>query len=180
MRRGFNIAIGLEQEFRTHFSLVTGFSLETRGENKEINQLAGGRFPQVIEQHVNFLYLQIPLFAQFNLPLGPGKLNIFAGPELGIMLNSKRYSDQTTTVTDSLGAVVAVTNVKDTVDFSKNVTPFDGGISAGFGYELNLWRGGLFLRPSYYYGLTNYFTDQKGIHNNIKVAIGYKFNISKQ
>jgi hypothetical protein len=177
MRQGFNVAIGLEQTLNDNFSIVSGFSIETRGEKKTSNSIT--QLPDLsylvknVESDVNFLYLQIPVFAQYNILLGPGKINIFAGPELGFLLNAK--TESVSTSTSSIGGFTS----NDTADVAKKMNMLDGGISAGFGYELSLWQGALFLRPSYYYGLTNYYNDQKGIHNNIKVAIGYKFNIKK-
>ena len=179
-RNGFNVAVGFEQSLTDHFSLVSGFSLETRGERTESTTDIGdasGSVISVVESDIDFFYLQIPLFVQYNIPLGPGKINLFAGPEMGILLVGELQSVDNTTI-PSTG--IALPAVHDTVDLASRMKLADGGISIGAGYEITFGSSAVFLRPSCYFGLTDYFiTGPEGKLRNIRIAGGYKFTFSK-
>jgi hypothetical protein len=179
-RKGFNVTFGFEQSLTKYISLISGFSVETRGEKTKSTTDIGdatGSIISVIESDINLLYLQIPVFAQCNLPLGPGKINLFAGPEMGILLVGKLQSVDNTTI-PSTG--IALPAVYDTLDLAKKMKLADGGISFGIGYEITVGKSAFFLRPSYYLGLTDYFADgPKGGLRNIKLLAGYKFTFTK-
>lgn len=179
-RTGFTIAVGFEQYLTNHISLTSGFSLETRGERtKSTTDIgdASGSIISVVESDINLFYLQIPMFVQYNVPLGPGKINLFAGPEMGIVLMGELQSVDNTTI-PSTG--VALPAVYDTVDVTSNMKLADGGISFGVGYEISIGNSAFFVRPSYYLGLTDYLVDDPtGKLRNIKVSGGYKFTFSK-
>lgn len=177
-RLGFNAAIGFEQNITKTISLISGFSLETRGERTESTTDIGGGSGAVISKvtsDINLFYLQIPLFVQYNVPLSRGKINLFAGPEMGIVLAGEVQSVDNTTSTG-----VALPAIYDTLNLAKKMRMADGGISLGIGYEVTFGKSALFFQPSYYYGLSDYFTnDPKGSLRNIKTLIGYKFTFSK-
>lgn len=179
-RQGFNIAIGFEQSMTNNISLISGFSMETRGEETKSTTDIGdttGAVIQVIESNINLFYLQIPLFVQYNIPMGPGKINLFAGPEMGIMLVGKLQSVDNTSIPST---EVALPAVYDTSDLATKMKVADGGLSIGIGYEVTLGRSAFFFRPSYYYGLVDYFSEgPKGTLSNIKALVGYKFTFSK-
>lgn len=178
--KGFNAAIGFEQSMTSNISLISGFSMETRGEKTTSTTDIGdstGAVIQMIESNINLLYLQIPLFVQYNIHLGPGKINLFAGPEMGIMLMGKLQSVDNTSI-PSTG--VALPPVYDTSDLATKMKVADGGISIGIGYEVAFGRSAFFFRPSYYYGLVDYLSvGPKGTLSNIKALVGYKFTFSK-
>jgi hypothetical protein len=177
-RRGFNVALGFEQNLSEYLSLISGVSVETRGEKTESTSNLGSDtlpIPRVFESEINFLYLQIPLLVQYNIPFGPGKFNVFAGPELGIMLQSEVRSVDNTTI-PGVGTITTT----DTMDLALKMRTTDGGISAGFGYEIALGQSSVFCRPSYYYGLVDYYRNgPKGILTNIKILLGYKFTFAR-
>lgn len=175
-RLGFNAAIGFEQNLTKNISLISGFSMETRGESTESTSDIGdtpGAFISNVTSDINLFYLQIPMFVQYNKPLGLGKINLFAGPEMGILLAGKMQKVDNTTIPSS---EIDPPPVYDTLDLANKMKMADCGISLGIGYEVTFGRSALFFRPSYYYGLVNYFTnDPKGSLRNIKTLVGYKF-----
>jgi hypothetical protein len=177
-RRGFNVSFGFEQYFSTHLSLISGLSVETRGEKtKSTTNLGSDSIPiiDIIESDIYFLYLQIPLLVQYNLPIGPGKINVFAGPELGILLQGEVRSIDNTTIPG-----VGTITTPDTMAVASEMKTADGGISAGLGYEIAFGQSSVFCRPSYYYGLTDYFKNgPKGKLTNIKLQLGYKFTFAR-
>lgn len=186
-RQGFNVAIGFEQNLTKNISLISGFSMETRGEKTtsttDITEVGDttGKTIQVIESKINLFYLQIPMFVQYNIPLGPGKINLFAGPEMGILLLGEQQSVDNTTKHPTGAAFPEVyPPIYDTSDLATKMKVADGGISIGIGYEVAFGRSAFFFRPSYYYGLVDYLSvGPKGTLSNIKALVGYKFTFSK-
>ena len=179
-RQGFNLGLGFEQSLTDKISLISGFSMETRGERtKSTTDIgdASGAVISVVESNVNLFYMQIPLFVQFNIPVGPGKINLFAGPEMGIMLVAELQTVDNTTI-PSTG--VALPAIYDTLDIANKMKMADAGISLGIGYEFTFGKSALFFRPSYYQGFVDYFVKSpEGVLRNIKLLIGYKFTFSK-
>jgi hypothetical protein len=177
-RKGFNVSFGFEQYFSKHLSLISGLSVETRGEITEsTTNLGTDSIPiiDIIESDIHFLYLQIPLLVQYNIPLGPGIINVFAGPELGIVLQGEIRSVDNTTIPG-----VGTITTPDTMNIASEMKTADGGISAGFGYEIAFGQHSVFCRPSYYYGLIDYFENgPKGTLTNIKLQLGYKFTFTR-
>lgn len=176
--QGFNMALGFEQNLTDRVSIISGFSIETRGEKTAASVLISAPGdPVKVETDTStdyhFLYLQLPLLAQYSIPAGPGKINLFCGPELGIMLNSEARTTSSTAINDT--GIIPAPN--DTVDLGRQVRMIDGGITIGAGYEFAIGRHALFLRPSYYYGLGEYLLGgKKGTLSNIKVVLGCKIN----
>lgn len=180
-RIGHNWGIGFEQNFTTHFSLITSFSFETRGQN-ETNTVEGTNVTKLINDKVRMYYLQVPILGQFNLPLGSVfAVNVFGGPDLGVSLTAEKMIKRK--ITQQNGDV-AIEN--DTINLAKNMEMLDFGVSIGIGCELKIGTGALFLRPDLYVGLTNFSKGNrggdddkiyKGKHGNIRVTIGYKFGL---
>lgn len=186
---GFNFSLGFEQSFSDYFSLLTGVSFETRGEKENsttvlASDTLGPIATQTTDTKIDLLYLQIPVLAQLNIPVGSVvRFNFFAGPEMGIFLFGEAKNTRE--------VYLHRTNIfqypkPDTVNISKEINPIDFGINAGIGFELIFDNWGIFLRPGYYLGLLNYLdkkkAEEKGInpeskHQNIYIKLGMKFNI---
>ena len=195
-----NVSIYFEQGLSDKFSILTGVSLEMRGETekwtKKISEFNDSTRSSdnlsltdeiAFKEFRNMSYLQIPIQAQFGMKFGPFKFNVFAGPELGIALNNKSYCDttKTTTVYDGSNSPAKVTNGTDTVDNSSKLTMLDAGLSGGAGIEIRAWSGAFFLRGAVYQGLVDVYDSKRigrddsktGLHTNGKLMVGYKFDL---
>jgi hypothetical protein len=171
MRTGFNVGAELEIAASPMFSIVPGVFLETRGQVlKPTDEEFEGE-----KAEFKFMYLEVPVLAQVNIPAGSGFFNIFAGPELGILLSAK----------------MKVTGASEQ-DMKKEVEPIDFGIHFGLGFEFPVGPGAIAIRPGYSVGLTNInkepepdpdFPDDpeepevKIKNTNIKLAIAYKISL---
>ncbi len=188
-RKSFNLGIGFEQNFSDHFSFLTGFSFEPRGERETQNitrQLTDTtKLTREINEKVNMFYLQIPLIAQFNLPV-KSILNIsaFAGPDLGVAISAEREIE--TKTTPPTGEVVTK---NDTINFANELLMLDFGIRVGIGCEIRIGSGALFIRPDFYIGMLDFIDPEKsevedkylkGKHRNIRINLGYKFGVKNK
>ena len=183
---GYGINLGFEQNFSRHFSLITGVSLETRGEkNTSDKKIIEGVTQEIVEK-TDILNLQVPLLAQINFPFGAFCLNFFAGPELGIFLSGEKKVDSTTNIVGPPSQTVVI---KDTANFSKDMKMLEFGINVGIGLEIKTGDfGAICIRPGYYLGLTDILAKNEdvasnsnlsGKNQNIYCSLGYKFNIKR-
>lgn len=177
MRTGFNLGAGFEIGITPMFSIIPGLSLETRGQRVEASEPGFGE----INMEADLMYLEVPVLAQVNVPVGPGIFNIFAGPEMGILLSA----DQKVSI-EPVGGEKQVTDE----DQKDNTKAIDFGIHIGLGFEIPVGPGAIAIRPGYSFSLTNFddtdpepdpdFPDEpveedvEVKHTNFKLAVAYK------
>ena len=160
MRMGFSVGAGYEIGINDMFSLIPGIAYETRGATLEA-EFMGVK----IEGTSKLAYIEIPVLAQLNFPAGPGIFNIFAGPELGILLSNESETDG------------------ETVDNKDASETLDVALAVGAGFEIPAGPGAVAIRPSYSLGLlqANKAEDGDGDltvkNRNIKIAVAYKINM---
>lgn len=135
------------------------------------------------------LYLQLPLLANYEFK----KINIYAGPYVGLLLsvNKKETYTRESTATDissfipgGLGGFSSLLDptanqpTTGTSNSKDGLAPFDFGASAGIGYRVDQLNFNLF----YTYGFLDYRKDRgdKSIetHQIIRFSISYFFNLS--
>lgn len=188
LRPGLGFKVGFEQNFSEHFSLVLGAGFDSRGEQNTISKNLTELIRQETIENVDMLYLQIPVLAQFNLPLGLLRFSLFGGPDLGIFLNGEKHREMNVYVPATTDQPAKVVNTKDTFNFSRDMKMLDCGLTAGVGLELKTAKiGAVFFRPSVYIGMIDILqtghkiennTNLNGKHQAFSVALGYKFNIN--
>ena len=177
MRTGFNVGMGYEIGINPMFSIIPGISLETRGKEIEFTEPGFGS----LTMEAKLMYLEVPVLAQVNIPAGLGFFNIFAGPEMGILLSA----EQVVTVENVLGD-----SRKEEEDQRDNTHPIDFGIHVGLGFEFPVGLGAIAIRPGYSFSLTNFddtdtepdpdFPDEPvsddvdATHSNFKLMVAYK------
>lgn len=181
LRQGYRVNLGLEQNFTRYFSLLTGASLESRGEKNIIS-----RENEMVEK-IEILNLQLPVQAQFNIPFSIFCLNIFAGPELGVFLSGDKKRETHTIVPATELSPEHVETTGDTINFSEAMKMLEFGISGGIGFEIKTGNFGAFvLKSGVYLGLTNILdrdstndstSSLSGENSSIYFSVGYKFNI---
>jgi hypothetical protein len=156
-RMGYNLGIGYEKETSPGFFLVPELNIETRG------VVAKGYDEDTEEDAkatLKMTYLQVPVFAMFKVPAGNALLSFFGGPSFGLNLSSE-------VALEEAGNKVSF----DTKDGTED---FDFGIEFGGGLEFASASGSFFLRPSYYFGLTDYGEGGDAKNRNFKLKVGYR------
>ena len=184
MRTGINCGIRFEQNFAKHFSFLTGFSFETRGQT-QTKTLESPTVIQEIEEEIHLFYLQVPFIAQFNLPIGSRlNINAFAGPDIGASLAAEKNIEKK--ITPDGGDVVME---HDTVNLAENMSMLDFGLLCGIGCEVKLGQVAVYVRPEYYLGLIDFIKKKKagggdesinvGKHRNFGFSTGLKIALNK-
>jgi hypothetical protein len=176
LRTGFNCGIRFQQSFSRYFSLLTGFSLETRGQT-QTQTLESVSVTQDIEERIHLLSLQVPVLFQLDLPVGRVlKIIASAGPTLGALLAGEKYIERCIT---PQGGDIVVEN--DTLSIARNMSMLDCGILCGAGAELLFGQFGVYVKPEYYLGLTDFVNGKKadgedsvrvGKHRNLAITAG--------
>jgi hypothetical protein len=187
MRPGLGVKIGFEQNFSDHFSLIIGAGFDSRGEQNTLSKNLTPTIRQEIVENIDMLSLQVPILAQFNLPLGLLRISLFGGPDLGIFLNGEKHREKSVFIPAANDQPARVDVTKDTINFSRDMKMLDCGLTAGIGLELKTGSvGSIFLRPSAYIGILDILqtghnkennANLNGKHQAFSVAFGYKFNI---
>jgi hypothetical protein len=188
LRPGLGVKIGFEQNFSEHFSLIIGAGFDSRGEQNTLSKNLTPTVRQETIENIDILCLQVPVLAQFNLPLGLLRVSLFGGPDLGVFLNGEKHREKKVYVSATNDQPARVDVTKDTINFSRDMKMLDCGLTAGFGLEFKTGViGSIFLRPSVYIGLLDILQTGHNVENNVNlngkhqafsVALGYKFNIT--
>jgi hypothetical protein len=188
LRPGLGLKISFEQNFSQHFSLIIGAGFDSRGEKNTLSKSLTPTVRQETVENIDMLCLQIPVLAQFNLPLGFLRISLFGGPDLGIFLNGEKHREMNVYVPATNDQPAKVVTTKDTLNFSRDIKMLDCGLTAGIGLELKTgYIGSVFLRPSVYIGMIDILQtghekenniNLNGKHQAFSVAFGYKFNIN--
>ena len=138
----------------------TGLYLSGKG-FKFSNQVNGNDFKQTIA----IQYLEIPLYTSFKTDLGKKKLNIFAGPYMGIAVSG---NIKTITILGDTEEDINFGN--DKVDDAFKRTDF--GLNFGAGIQSK----NILIRAQYGLGLSNMFPDpDSGKSKNGVVGISASF-----
>lgn len=168
-RFGYNLTAQIETLLSPDLYLVTGVSLESKGERYEL--LAPDLTENWDEGRISLTYLQVPVLWKFS-SAGPGlRVSALAGAEVGFLV-AKRLDLDGARVHDE--------------EFSKWRSP-DIGVAWGAQLDLPPAPGGpaLFVRAGGYYGLvdgvdgfTNPFwksEDHSSRNVNLKLTAGVRF-----
>ncbi len=158
MGLGTNGGVDFVYGVTNEFAAVSGLSFETRGE-KIIDDKTDE------ETSFKISYLNIPFFLQFNSFIGPGVLNLLAGPEAGFLIFADRDDGKVS---------------RDAKDKFK---VFDLGLTIGIGYTIPIGLGGIMIQPSYDFGLLQIQNDfvlasESAQNRNIKIKIAWVYNLS--
>jgi Outer membrane protein beta-barrel domain len=171
-RFGFNLGVGVDFFVNEMFAVSPGISIESRGETSEFSFEDDIFGSYTGEGSANFLYLQIPVLAKVQFPVGPAFLQLIAGPEIGFPL-SKEVEFKVTSDGET-----------ETIKDDSELSAIDLGLTLGAGFKYPLGAVGLFVEPSYYLGLTNSndakddpetAVDEAGdevMHRNFKIKVG--------
>jgi hypothetical protein len=177
MRTGFNLGAGFDIGITPMFSIIPGLALETRGLVVKQSDPDFGDF----KTELKYMYLEVPVLAQVNIPAGNGFLNLFAGPEIGFLLSAKA----------KLTGDTEDGSASETIDIKDDTKGIDFGIHFGIGFEFPVGPGAIAIRPGYSIGLTHIVDSEpdpefpeepeepevKVKHLNIKLAVAYKISL---
>ncbi|WP_229312147.1 porin family protein [Larkinella punicea] len=166
----YNAKVGLVAGGFVSYSSINHFGISA----DILYSQRGGKYDQPSDrsshtQHLN--YLEIPVVARYYLNLsGNFRPNLFIGPSLGILLNSKR--------TDSIYQGQAFPDAKTDEEFE----PLDLGGTAGFQANFKVKNRQRFLIDARYtLGLTNVRTNPSPWLGNstVSLTLGYSFGIGR-
>ena len=157
---GLNFGVFGEMLLTKSLFFETGLYLSGKG-FKFSNQVNGNDFKQTIA----IQYLEIPLYTSFKTDLGKKKLNIFAGPYIGIAA-----SGNIKTITISGDTEEDIKFGNDKIDDTFKRTDF--GLNFGAGIQSK----NILIRAQYGLGLSNMFPDpDSGKSKNGVVGISVSF-----
>lgn len=166
LKTGFHI--GVAAEFKLDkIGVESGIYYTSKGgKYSESGTLPVLGTPWSNETTISTTFLEIPVLAKIYGPLG---LNIFAGPQLSVVLDNKSE------VVTTLGTTTNTQNFTGT----EGLNTTDLSLVAGLGIDL---PGGLCARASYDLGFLPAFKsdnsnqeDPKTYMTTIKISVGFKF-----
>jgi hypothetical protein len=179
-RQGFNAGVAYEYAVNDFFSVSPGLAIETRGEDMEWTIDAPFRADTFTNINYELMYIQIPILAQLNIPVGPVLCNVFLGPDIGFKISAKA----TTAIHNIIGVPATTKDMED-------ISAYDVGLTMGLGYEVTVVDPvGIYLRQCFFLGFVdvNYQEEEdlpvddpsaidKWKHRNIKIELGFKINL---
>ena len=155
-RWGWGGGFGYEHNLVGLLYVVPGAALETRG---EIFRSPSDDSKATLK----LLYLQVPLHLMVRIPIGEGAIEAFFGASIGynIAASIERVDGNGDSHSE---------DIKDDVNF------FECGLESGFGFEIPVGPGSLFVRPTLYRGLTHPLDFSPGTKlNNVQLKVGFRF-----
>jgi hypothetical protein len=168
-RLGYNFGVGLQLSPLARFSYVFEANIETRGENTTVRD--SGSTGEIF---LRLEYLQIPVFAMFHVPAGKVRVDLFAGPVLGIPISGEIESPGFV-LSPGGGDTPPLVYPAGTWKLEHLAPQF--GVEVGAGVDIP-WRTiSIFVRPSYYHGFTGRISEGENMdaqQRNIKVKAGLR------
>jgi hypothetical protein len=172
---GFNAGVFADVEFGK-LTIEPAIFYTTKGYNTKTVIMSNqpvqnpDPYPFKATGKVAYNYLEVPINALYDIPVGPMKIFIGGGPYLGIALSGTRNG---TTTVGGVTTVMPANNItfgSGTNDFSRT----DFGINALAGITL---KNGLLFSFDYGYGLTNTINrNNSQIKNRVlSLSVGYAF-----
>lgn len=171
---GFQIGGGADLSLGDNIGVEAALLFTLRGSNFSMKETDPISIESTGAMSLN--YIDIPINFRYSAEIGDGKLNIYAGPKLGIGLSGKFKGETKMTYLGNTGTTAYDNEVSfgssDTNDFKR--LDISMGIAAG--YEIEKFH---FL-ASYHYGLTNHIhnpVDKESVLQNMfTISVGYRFN----
>ncbi|MBI9054119.1 MAG: PorT family protein [Bacteroidales bacterium] len=158
MKMGLQIGFVTDIAFSDAISLQTGLMFSQKGTKADLDIAT-----ETYTMKTNVNYLEIPINAVYGLNLGSNKLQLFAGPYVGIGLTGKTSLDMDGS--DDMD----IQFVNDYVDVDADKTGlkrFDIGLNFGAGYKIN----NIQIQANYGLGFSNLIPDFDGEASDDKVS----------
>lgn len=130
-------------------------------------------------------YLELPILAKYNLPLG-GRWKFVAdlGPYIGYLLHAKNVTADSSLIYQDQAETTPVLPTKEDFSGNEDITSdihrFNFGIQGGVGLEFRAGHGYLYLHAGGNYGLLNiqkYAADGKNNTGAATVVVGYALKL---
>lgn len=169
---GFNAGLTAEFPIAEMFSIETGLLVSTKGVRSTLETNVFGVTTKATDK-LNLVYLDIPINARVNIPIGNTKIFATTGPYIGIGLTGKAKSELEVNG-DTTKETVDVSWGND--DLEDDFKRLDFGVSLGGGIQIRAVEVGI----SYAVGLANTSpfngNGTKRTNRVLSVSVGYKFN----
>jgi len=158
MKMGLQIGLVTDIAFSDAISLQTGLLFSQKGTKSELDFM-----DETYTMKTNINYLEIPINAVYGLDLGNNKLQLFAGPYVGIGLTGKISSDMDGSEDMD---IQFVNDYVDLDDDKAGLKRFDLGLNFGAGYKIN----NIQIQANYGLGLSNLIPDFDGEASDDKIS----------
>lgn len=152
------------------FSIQPGITLSGKGFKVDESEIVDG-FGGSILAKSNVWYIEIPVNALVNIPVGDGKVFLGAGPYYGMAITGKVKTKVSLTMD---GQTQSESSDED-IDFGKDgdLKRGDFGINFLGGYQLS---NGFNIHAGYGLGLSNIVQDSEGDLKNRVLSVGLGFS----
>ena len=167
-RMGFSLGIFLDIPISESFSIQPElqYTLAKTGYNyTDLNDIILEDLK--VETTETFNTLVIPIYAKYKILAGKGKINLFGGPMIFLILGDAEYKAEL----NYYGDTESVTE-----DFETDKSA-GFGFSIGVGYEIPMGNGKLVTDLRFSKTLTDIMDNYNGRLNILGVNIGYGFNL---
>jgi len=167
-RMGFSLGLFLDIPVSESFSIQPELQYAVAKNGASVTDyndyIAEGLKVETTET-VNILY--IPVLAKYKIPVGKGKINLFGGPMVFVILGDVKYKEEY----DYNGETDSYTDENET-DNNLGI-----GFSIGVGYEVPMGNGKLVTDLRFSKTLTEIMDDYDGKLNIFGINLGYGFNL---
>ena len=170
MKLGFHIGATAEFPISKMFSFESGILLSNKGYKIDISETHGG-VTEIFKQNISMYYLDVPITAKLNLPVGSAKFYFLAGPYLALGLSGTGTTEMTIN-----GQLRKMDGDITFGSGEEDLKTLDYGLMFGAGIEFSNFTFGI----NYNLGLANLsnITEFNSTinHKVIGISAGYKFN----
>jgi hypothetical protein len=153
----FNVGAVVDYELSESLSLESGLFLSNKGYKIEFS---GG------SSTLNINYLEIPVNVSYKLDVGDNKLNLFAGPYIGLAMGGKLKTDV---------SGIDDVDIEFGTDDTDQLKGSDFGLNVGAGFQIEK----ISIRAQYALGLSNLDpageSDMELKNAVIGISLGYMF-----
>jgi len=162
----------IEYGISESFGIQSGLFISGKGTKIEYKQEEGG-ISSTSKSSISPMYLEIPVNALYKIDLGASKLQLFAGPYLGLGIGGNIKSE-----TSIKGLPTGDENESNTTNIKYGSSPdsdlkrLDLGLNFGIGFEVK----NILIRGQYGLGLSTLDPRGSDIKNRvIGISVGYLF-----
>ena len=171
----FNVGLVAEFGVSESFFIESGLYLSSKGLRAEYINPDPNFSKETFEGTLSISYLEVPLSASFKVELGGVKLNVFAGPYLGIAIAGKNKVQTSNEYELNYGTPDTIVDLKFGTTENDNFKRTDLGLNFGAGLQIE----NFVVRAQYGLGFTNLDpkSDNDGELKNrvISVSAAYMF-----
>ena len=170
MKPGMSFSLFFDIGFSPSFSLQPELWLVNNGAKATTSNIYNSTYDVYYDDELteSAMHLTVPLLFKYKIQAGSGKINLFAGPLVSLLLGEIKEKYKISV--DGGGSN------SDKVDIEAD-NKFHYGYAAGIGYEFPLGKGLFITDLRYSQILSSYYDDFDLKVNNFTASLGYGFRL---